>query len=64
MLPTESAPKFISTGTKLLSIQFRQTKYIDSHCFIPMPLSAFPKTFGLTELKKGKLLLFIYINIL
>ena len=28
-------------------------KFIDSLNFFPMPLSAFPKTFGLMELKKG-----------
>ena len=28
-------------------------KFIDSLCFIPMKLAAFPKTFGLTELQKG-----------
>jgi len=28
-------------------------RFIDSMSFFQMPLSAFPKTFGLTELKKG-----------
>jgi hypothetical protein len=28
-------------------------KIVDSLCFIPMKLAAFPKTFGLTELQKG-----------
>ncbi|KAJ8018898.1 putative DNA polymerase [Holothuria leucospilota] len=31
----------------------KRCKVIDSYNFIPIPLSAFPKTFGLTELKKG-----------
>jgi len=30
-------------------------KIIDSHNFVASPLSAFPKTFGLNELKKGYL---------
>ncbi|CAH3192185.1 unnamed protein product [Porites evermanni] len=28
-------------------------KFIDSLCFLPMPLASFPSTFNLTELKKG-----------
>jgi len=28
-------------------------RIIDSHNFVASPLSAFPKTFGLNELKKG-----------
>ena len=34
------------------SIEFEKIKLIDSHNFIPMPLSKFPKTFGFTELHK------------
>lgn len=30
-----------------------QIKIIDSHNFVASPLSAFPKTFGLNEIKKG-----------
>jgi hypothetical protein len=40
-------------GGKLLSIQFRNIKIIDSYNFIPLALSKCPKTFGLHELKKG-----------
>ena len=36
-----------------MSIEFEKIKLIDSHNFIPMPLSKFPKTFGFTELHKG-----------
>ena len=32
---------------------FDRIRFIDSLSFFQMPLSAFPKTFGLTELKKG-----------
>jgi hypothetical protein len=38
-----------------MSIEFEQIKTIDSHNFIPMPLSKFPKTFGFTELHKDYL---------
>jgi hypothetical protein len=40
-------------GGKLLSIQFRNLKIIDSYNFIPLALAKCPKTFGLHELKKG-----------
>ena len=53
MLPTDQKPNVILNGSKLLSISFRDIKYKDSHCFISQPLSAFPKTFDLNELKKG-----------
>ena len=37
----------------LLEIPAIRLKIIDSINFIAQPLSSFPKTFGLTELKKG-----------
>jgi hypothetical protein len=52
-LPTDSFPKIVLKGLKLMSIEFEKIKLIDSHNFIPMPLSKFPKTFGFTELNKG-----------
>ena len=41
-------------GAKImeLSITDPDIRFIDSLNFIPMPLSKFPKTFGLTELAK------------
>jgi hypothetical protein len=36
-----------------MSIEFEKIKLIDSHNFIQMLLSKFPKTFGFTELHKG-----------
>jgi hypothetical protein len=47
-LPTDSLPKIVLNG--LMSIDFEKIKLIDSHNFIPMPLSKFPKTVGFTEL--------------
>ena len=46
-------------GAKLLTIYvpMLNIKFIDSLCFIPMKLANFPKTFGVTELAKGYLLL-------
>lgn len=43
----------IRNGAKLLQLSFDKINFIDSLSFFQMPLSAFPKTFGLTELKKG-----------
>jgi hypothetical protein len=52
-LPIDSLPKIVLNGLKLMSIEFEKIKLTDSHNFIPMPLSKFPKTFGFTELHKG-----------
>ena len=43
----------IMRGSKILYMEVLQIKFIDSLNFLSMPLSAFPKTFGLSELKKG-----------
>ena len=43
----------IRNGAKLLPVTFDNINFIESLSFFQMPLSAFPKTFGLTELKKG-----------
>jgi len=43
----------IRNGAKLLQLTFDNINFIDSLLFFQMLLSAFPKTFGLTELKKG-----------
>jgi len=39
----------------LLEIKYLRIRIIDSSNFIQGPLSSFPKTFGLKELKKGYL---------
>ena len=41
------------TECKLLEVKHDRICFIDSLSFFQMPLSAFPKTFGLTELRKG-----------
>jgi len=43
----------LRNGCKLLEVKHDCLRFIDSLSFFQMPLSSFPKTFGLTELKKG-----------
>ena len=45
----------ILNGAKIMSIELTEAKIKlrDSLNFLPMPLKALAKTFGLTELKKG-----------
>ena len=48
-------PKLILNGAKIMSMELEaaEIKFRDSLNFLPMPLKALPKTFGLNELKKG-----------
>ena len=48
-------PKLILNGAKIMPMELEEAKikFRDSLNFLPMPLKALPKTFGLTELKKG-----------
>ena len=48
-------PEVIYTGAKIMSIRIPQLdrKVLDSLNLLPMALAKLPKTFGLTELKKG-----------
>ena len=43
----------LTVGAKVLSFKSGPLKFIDSLCFLPMPLASFVSTFNLTELKKG-----------
>ena len=43
----------LRNGCKLLEVKHDRIRFIDSMSFFQMPLSAFPKTFGLTELCKA-----------
>jgi hypothetical protein len=58
-------PEIITRGAKILSLTVSEMniKLIDSLCFIPMKLAAFPKTFGLTEHQKGYNILAISLAI-
>jgi hypothetical protein len=40
-------------GTKIKHMDICGIRFIDSYSFLTVPLSAFPKTFGLKELRKG-----------
>ena len=42
----------LTVGAKVLSFRSGNVTFKDSLCFLPFPLSAFPSTFGLSELKK------------
>ena len=42
----------LTVGAKVLSFKSGPFKFIDSLCFLPMPLASFPSTFNLTKLKK------------
>ncbi len=52
IISTESKPEVILNGTKILTLSFKGVRLIDSFSFLPFALEKFPKTFGLTELKK------------
>lgn len=45
--------KVIRAGQKIKHMVIQGVRFIDSLSFLAMPLSAFPKTFGLKEMKKG-----------
>ena len=53
LCPFDSVPETIVNGTKLIYMSFREIKFIDSCSFLKQPLSIFPETFGLKEMKKG-----------
>ena len=46
-------PEQIVNGAKILCMTANDITFIDSMCFLQMPLSGFTKAFGLQELKKG-----------
>ena len=43
----------LTNGSKVMSFRSGPLIFKDSLCYLPMPLAAFPSTFGLSELKKG-----------
>jgi hypothetical protein len=46
-------PDLIVTGNKIISMTIGNKRFLDSFLFIPIPLSAFSKTFDIKEHKKG-----------
>ena len=53
MISRKIKPDLILQGAKIICMTVGNWKFIDSLMFLPMPLSAMPKSFGLSELKKG-----------
>ena len=50
---TTMKPELIMNGSKILLLKAYEVRLIDSMSFLAMPLAAFPKTFGLSEMAKG-----------
>ena len=50
---TRHTPELIMRGTKIISMELDNLKFIDSLNFLPMGVAALPKAFGLTAMKKG-----------
>ena len=48
-------PVVVYAGSKIMIMKIKELKmtFVDSLNFLTMPLSNFPKTFGIKELKKG-----------
>ncbi len=44
-------PEIITRGLQILTMRVSGITFLDSLNFLPMPLSSFPKTFGITEQK-------------
>lgn len=44
-------PCVIKSGSKILTMSFLNVKFLDSVSFLPMPLKALPKAFGIVEQK-------------
>jgi len=66
LLSTDKKPEIILNGNilnkKILTLRFSGVRLIDSFSFLPFALEKFPKTFGLTELKKDFFLIFLIIR--
>ena len=50
---TRHTLELIMRGTKIISVEMDNLKFIDSLNFLPMGVAALPKAFGLKEMKKG-----------
>ena len=54
-LKNNYTPKNImKKGNKILSMEILNYHFIDSLCFLPLPLKSLPKTFGIPDLCKGE----------
>lgn len=50
---TDLEPRVIMRGNKILLMQLKKVRFIDSLNYFPMSLAVLPKAFELSELKKG-----------
>ena len=50
---TRHTPELIMRGTKIISMELDNLKFIDSLNFLPMGVAALPKAFDISQLKKG-----------
>ena len=46
-------PYVIMRGNRIITMTIGNKKFLDSYLFIALPLAAFPKCFGISELRKG-----------
>ena len=46
-------PSVIMRGNRIITMTIGNKKFLDSYLFISLPLAAFPKCFGISELRKG-----------
>jgi hypothetical protein len=51
--PQDALPKPLINGSRILCLNYKQIKILDSYNFIPMALSKFSKTFSLSNSDKG-----------
>ena len=53
LISRKKTPEIILQGAKIISMKMGSIHFRDSLLFLPQKLSALPKAFGLTELRKG-----------
>ncbi|KAK3926575.1 putative DNA polymerase [Frankliniella fusca] len=53
MIKRHLKPDLVLQGAKIICMKLGNWKFVDSLSFLPMPLSAMPKSFDFQELKKG-----------
>ena len=54
LISNNHAPKLVVKGNQIIMLKYNNRRFVDSLSFLPMPLAAFPKAFGLDAgLSKG-----------
>ena len=54
MLNNRQKPKILKRGSKILCIEHKNFKFVDSINFITLPLAKFSSTFGIPDINKGE----------